>query len=90
MRTDLVDGQEGVPVTSDLQFIDVDTCEPLAGVWADVWNANATGVYSGVVQQGNGNADDTSNLNNTFLRGIAQADDDGVVQFNTLFPGHVS
>lgn len=86
----MVDGQEGVPVIADYQFIDVDTCEPLAGVWADVWNANATGVYSGVQSQGNGNYDDTSNLNNTFLRGIAQADDDGVVQFNTLFPGHVS
>ncbi|KAJ4403091.1 hypothetical protein N0V82_010704 [Gnomoniopsis sp. IMI 355080] len=90
IRTDLVDDQVGVPVTSDLQFIDVSTCEPLAGVWADVWNANATGVYGGVQSQGNGNYDDTSNLNKTFLRGIAQTDDDGVVQFNTLFPGHYS
>lgn len=36
----------------------------------------------------NGNRDDASNLNNTFLRGIQQTDSDGVVQFSTIFPGH--
>lgn len=90
VREDLTEGQEGVSVVSDIQFIDVSTCEPLAGVWADVWNANATGVYGGVQSQGNGNYDDASNLNTTFLRGIQQADDDGVVQFTSVFPGHYS
>lgn len=90
VRTNLVDGQEGVAVTTDIQFIDVSTCEPLSGVWADVWNCNSTGVYGGVQSSGNGNGNDASNLNNTFLRGIAQTDSDGVVQFDTLFPGHVS
>lgn len=90
VRSDLVEDQEGVTIVSDLQFIDVSTCEPLAGVWADVWNANATGVYAGVQENGNGNENDASNLNATYLRGIQQADDDGVVQFTTLFPGHYS
>lgn len=57
-------------------------------VGADIWSANSTGVYGGVQSQGNGNYADTSNLDLTDLRGIQQADDDGVVQFSTIFPGH--
>lgn len=54
----------------------------------DVWNCNATGVYSGLVAEGNGNTADTANLNATFLRGVAKSDADGVVQFESVFPGH--
>lgn len=90
VRSDILEDEEGVSVVADLQFIDVSTCEPLAGVWADIWSANSTGVYSGVQSQGNGNYDDASNLNKTALRGIQQTDADGVVQFTTLFPGHYS
>jgi protocatechuate 3,4-dioxygenase beta subunit len=54
----------------------------------DLWNCNATGVYSGVQAEGNGNDEDDSNLNATYLRGISKANCDGVVQFTTLFPGH--
>ena len=45
-------------------------------------------MYSGVAANGNGNSNDTSNISNTFLRGIQQTDVNGVVQFETLFPGH--
>ena len=41
VRSDLVTGESGVDGVSfigDLQFIDVNTCEPLANVWADVWS----------------------------------------------------
>ena len=31
---------------------------------------------------------DKANLNHQFLRGIQKTDSDGVVQFDTLFPGH--
>lgn len=41
-----------------------------------------------VIGSGNGNEDDTSNLNNTFLRGLQATDSDGVAQFTTIFPGH--
>lgn len=39
---------------------------------------------------GNGNSNDATNLDNTALRGIQQADSDGVVQFKTIVPGHYS
>lgn len=90
VRTDLRESESGVNITLEAQFIDVDTCEPLTNVWWDIWNCNATGVYSGVVENGNGNAADKANINATFLRGIQEADSDGVVRFDTLFPGHYS
>ncbi|KAL5355862.1 aromatic compound dioxygenase [Aspergillus floccosus] len=71
-------------------FVDVETCEPIAGLYADIWNCNATGVYSGLVATGNGNSNDQSNLQATFLRGVGATDADGVVTFDTLFPGHYS
>lgn len=51
-------------------------------------DCNATGVYSGVVAQGNGNEDDATNIDETFLRGVQQTDEDGVVAFDSIFPGH--
>ena len=39
---------------------------------------------------GNGNSNDTSNLDATFLRGIQPADADGTSVFKTIFPGHYS
>lgn len=49
---------------------------------------NSTGVYSGTTNDGNGNTEDTSVLNETWLRGLQPTDDDGVAQFDTIFPGH--
>jgi hypothetical protein len=70
IRYDLQEDQPGVPIIIEGQFLDVETCEPTEGLWWDLWNCNSTGVYSGLVATGNGNTDDASNLNATFLRGI--------------------
>jgi protocatechuate 3,4-dioxygenase beta subunit len=88
IRHDVREDQEGVEVFLDMQFIDTNTCEPVTGIYMDIWHANATGVYSGINESGNGNSDDLTNLDKTFLRGIWQTDDEGVVQFQTIFPGH--
>ncbi|KAI0799384.1 Intradiol ring-cleavage dioxygenase [Xylaria sp. FL0064] len=90
IRSDLRDSEPGVEMFIDAQFIDVNTCEPIVGGWFDVWNCNSTGVYSGIQSDNNGNGDDASNLNNTALRGLQQTDDNGVVQFQSIFPGHYS
>lgn len=76
---------EGVDVFLEIQYIDVNTCKPLPAVAIDIWNANATGVYSGISTQGNYAAD---GLNSTYLRGIQLTDHDGVASFETIFPGH--
>ncbi|GJC84017.1 hypothetical protein ColLi_06855 [Colletotrichum liriopes] len=88
IRSDLRDDEPGVEVVLDGQFIDVETCEPITDLYWDLWNCNSTGVYSGVQESSNGNGDDASNLNKTFLRGVQKTDADGVVQFQTIFPGH--
>ena len=90
IRQDLREDQPGIPIIIDGQFIDVETCEPIQGLYWDLWNCNSTGVYSGLVATGNGNTDDTSNLDATFLRGIQETDTDGVIQFLSVFPGHYS
>ncbi|ETS87964.1 hypothetical protein PFICI_01792 [Pestalotiopsis fici W106-1] len=89
-REDIVDGEPGVVNYLHAQFIDVNTCEPVTGLWWDVWNCNSTGVYSGVQDDSNGNGDDASNLDKTFARGIQPTDEDGVASFRSVFPGHYS
>ncbi|GIZ43996.1 hypothetical protein CKM354_000720500 [Cercospora kikuchii] len=88
IRNDMSEDQEGVPLFLDVQFIDTSDCSPVPAVYVDAWHCNATGVYSGVAASGNGNSDDTSNLDNTFLRGLQQTDVNGVVQFESIVPGH--
>ncbi|KAI0442627.1 Intradiol ring-cleavage dioxygenase [Xylaria telfairii] len=72
---------DGVDLFLEVQYIDVNTCEAIPSVAVDIWNCNATGVYSGV-ESGQGG------LNSTFLRGIQLTDFDGVASFETIFPGH--
>ena len=88
IRSQLREGQPGVPVIVEQQYIDVETCEPVVDLYTEIWGCNATGVYSGLVVEGNGNAADLSNRQRTFLRGVQKTDKDGVVTFDTLFPGH--
>lgn len=90
IRSNVRDSEAGVPVILDGQFINIETCEPIADLYWVVWNCNSTGVYSGVQSSMNGNGDDASNLNKTFLRGIQKTDQDGVAQFQSVFPGHYS
>ncbi|KAK7190728.1 hypothetical protein DPSP01_006661 [Paraphaeosphaeria sporulosa] len=88
VRENIVEGQAGIPLTLDIQVVDVNTCEVVPQAYTEIWHCNSTGVYGGVVAGGNGNQEDLSNINNTALRGIQLTDDDGVVAFETLFPGH--
>lgn len=89
IRKNLTESQAGIPLTIEMQVIDTNTCEPVPQVYLDFWHCNATGVYSGVEASGNGNGvSDTSNLNATFLRGIAETDPEGVATFESIVPGH--
>ncbi|KAF3391673.1 hypothetical protein F1880_007946 [Penicillium rolfsii] len=76
---------DGVDIFLEVQYIDINTCRPVPGALVDIWQANATGVYSGISSSGNYAAD---GWDSTYLRGIQQTDSDGVVEFETIFPGH--
>ncbi|KAI0126145.1 Intradiol ring-cleavage dioxygenase [Xylariales sp. AK1849] len=82
IRENITEGQTGVPLHLDIQFVDMNTCEAVPLIAADVWHCNSTGVYSGVDSDGEGG------LNTTFMRGVQFSDEDGVSQFDTMFPGH--
>ncbi|KAJ5792662.1 uncharacterized protein N7503_008640 [Penicillium pulvis] len=88
IRSDITEYEPGVPMTIDAQFIDVETCEPVEGIWWDIWSCNSTGVYSGVLSWEDDDKDDESILEANFLRGVQQTDTEGVAQFQTIFPGH--
>ncbi|KAF3026530.1 hypothetical protein E8E14_013738 [Neopestalotiopsis sp. 37M] len=88
IRSDITEDQTGTPLYLDLQVIDVNTCEPHPNLWLEIWHCNATGVYSGIVADGNGDTNDTANINKTWLRGITSSNADGVAEFSTIFPGH--
>lgn len=83
MRSNVVEEEwsEGVPVFLEVQYIDINTCEPIPAVAVDIWNCNATGAYSAIASAAGG-------LNSTFLRGVQLTDHDGVASFETIFPGH--
>ncbi|KAF3764837.1 hypothetical protein M406DRAFT_41869 [Cryphonectria parasitica EP155] len=88
IRQNVTETQAGIDMVVDYQVIDVDTCEPVPDVYVEMWHCNATGVYSGVIASGNGDSSDSTNIDQTFLRGIQETDSDGVAQFDTIFPGH--
>ena len=83
IRKNVTEGEPGIPLYLEVQYLDITTCLPVPEIYVDIWNCNSTGYYSGVVATGNEVGYDT-----TFLRGIQATDDDGVASFETIFPGH--
>ncbi|ETS75766.1 hypothetical protein PFICI_12710 [Pestalotiopsis fici W106-1] len=82
IRSDISEDQAGVPFYLDVQFVNYSDCSAIHNMVADIWHCNATGVYSGVTASGQ------AGLGSTFLRGAQISDEDGVAQFETIFPGH--
>ncbi|RWA08101.1 hypothetical protein EKO27_g7016 [Xylaria grammica] len=89
IRQNIVEEEEGVPLTLDIAIYDVDTCDPISDAWVEIWHCNSTGVYSGVASGGD-YSDAPENLDTTFLRGFQQSDRDGAISFDTIYPGHYS
>ena len=79
--------QEGIPLRLILHVYDVNdsdgdgtgSCTPLKDAKVDIWHSNSQGVYSGV--------QDAGTSENDFLRGNQMTDDNGTVQFATIYPG---
>ena len=79
--------QEGIPLCLILHVYDVNdsdgdgsgSCTPLRDAKVDTWHSNSQGVYSGV--------QDAGTSENDFLRGNQMTDDNGTVQFATIYPG---
>lgn len=81
-RRDITEGRPGLPTRVRLQIVD-ERCEPLPGARVDIWHCDAAGLYSGYPRQ-LGNVDTRGE---TFMRGTQFADNDGIVEFDTIYPG---
>jgi len=70
---------QGIPLTIRLQLVDVAAnCAPAAGAAVYLWHCTRDGGYS---MYSNGITGEN------FLRGVQEADSQGVVTFQTIFPG---
>jgi protocatechuate 3,4-dioxygenase beta subunit len=38
VRSEVIDDQAGIPLYLDLQVIDVNTCEPMEGIFLEIWS----------------------------------------------------
>ncbi|HEY0845698.1 MAG TPA: intradiol ring-cleavage dioxygenase [Noviherbaspirillum sp.] len=85
IRSDPTDGtvRPGVPLTLILHAYAAggDKCTPIRGAVIDVWHCDARGVYSDAMDA----SFDTRGKK--FLRGYQVTDEDGAVEFLTIYPG---
>jgi protocatechuate 3,4-dioxygenase beta subunit len=80
--------QDGIPLRLNINVYEVNgfangntsgLCIPFSGAKVDIWEANPQGIYSAVAEDGTEGKD--------FLRGYQITDDNGTVQFITVYPG---
>jgi protocatechuate 3,4-dioxygenase beta subunit len=73
--------QQGIPLrlVIHVYYVDNGSCVPFRGAKVDIWHANSQGIYSAVKDMG------TTEKN--FLRGYQVTDNNGTVEFTTIYPG---
>ncbi|MEV5665586.1 intradiol ring-cleavage dioxygenase [Streptomyces flaveolus] len=94
VRKDITEGKKGVPLTLRLTVVDAtDGCTPVPGAAVEIWHCDAWGYYSGYTTANPGGSapaeseDGSTAKDKTYLRGYQIANADGVVKFETIFPG---
>ncbi|MEW9900952.1 intradiol ring-cleavage dioxygenase [Chitinivorax sp. PXF-14] len=81
-RQNITEGKAGLPLTLRLQLVNVNQgCAPISNAAVYIWHCDKDGVYSGYSQPA------SNTVGQTFLRGIQLADTDGMVSFQTIYPG---
>ncbi|MFD7706182.1 intradiol ring-cleavage dioxygenase [Streptomyces sp. NPDC059785] len=94
VRKDITEGKDGVPLTLRITVQDTtDSCDPVAGAAVEIWHCDAWGYYSGYTTANPGGSapaeseDGSTADDKTYLRGYQIANANGVVKFETIFPG---
>ena len=94
VRKDITEGKSGVPLTLRLTVVDAtDGCTPVPGAAVEIWHCDAWGYYSGYTTANPGGSapaesEDGSTADDaTYLRGYQIANANGIVKFETIFPG---
>jgi protocatechuate 3,4-dioxygenase beta subunit len=74
VRSDIREGRPGTELRLGVRVRDLSAgCKPIRNAVVDVWHCDATGSYS--------------EPGETFLRGLQVTNDEGAVEFTTLYPG---
>ncbi|MFN2500064.1 MAG: intradiol ring-cleavage dioxygenase [Pyrinomonadaceae bacterium] len=79
LRSDVLDGQRGVPLLLSIKVLRAATCVPIANAAVEIWAANSLGKYSDESQEGT--------VGQKYLRGVQLTDATGIVKFRTIYPG---
>ena len=85
IRRNITEGRPGTPLQVALQVVEAGTCRPIQDALVDIWHADVIGVYSGYTRQGERGEVDASG--ETFLRGSQITAANGLVQFESIYPG---
>lgn len=93
---DIAPDQDGQNLTVAMRLLNKD-CQPISGGVIDIWSCNATGHYSGyssdpdkrppmvkAIVFGHIKPDESPR----FCRGALTTDEDGIAEFNTVYPGY--
>ncbi|MEZ4228395.1 MAG: hypothetical protein R3B89_04465 [Polyangiaceae bacterium] len=89
-RVDVSEGYPGIPMRIAMRFVDA-SCNPISGAWVQIWHTKITGVYSGVTPSGSFcYGDEPEAEQEMYFRGSQTTDSDGVVYFDSCFPGWYS
>jgi len=76
-RQDITEDRVGTPMLQRIRVIELENCQPMANVRVNLWCCDQDGLYSGY--------GDEEGL--TYMRGYQITDDNGEVEFHTIFPG---
>ena len=82
-RRDITEGYPGHPLRLGIRVVDPD-CNPVSGAAVEIWHTDATGDYSSYDDGGSGKDEGAGT---TFCRGVQTADADGILEFQTIYPG---
>lgn len=85
MRENIVGDRSGVAMLITINVLDKSSnCNPLSGVFVDVWHCDAQGYYS---EYGNTALQEEDFTQSHFLRGRQTTDNNGNASFISIFPG---
>lgn len=83
VRRDITEGAPGHPMRLGLRVVDAQ-CAPVPDAAVEIWHCDTTGDYSAFTDNGGGK---DAGSGTTFLRGTQTAGADGIVEFQTVYPG---
>lgn len=86
VREDVSEGLLGIPVRLGLRIVDA-SCNPLVGATVRIWHTNREGSYSGQTPSNGFCLKDSAYAAQDFMRGVQTTDANGVVYFDTCYPG---